>query len=229
MEEPQTPRQLVTSGVTEEQQSQLRSLGDLVLSAYIETGKMRASIALAEHSISILNDLMRQDRESGYSLSTDIPAHISLVQHWPPIAATYAISTLYQFREVLNGFGEWMDASTIKPWLVEPDFVSNALALFEKNFPKWEATRHATAHSAEIRRKVDKNLHSAPLSKGPVRKNKGSTMIMQDTFDGRTMYTTRRGELLKFEATPENYQRLLAVYNLLLSGARVDTSRPLQS
>ena len=64
------------------------------------------------------------------------------------------------------------------------------------------------------------------MSKGPVRKPKGPGVILSDSFDGYAFITSRKGELLRLDMTPDTYQHLFDAYLLLLNGASLVPLKP---
>lgn len=190
----------------------------LLMQAHSEVANFGSCIALGElgfyHLALSLGQVTPDER-------VRLPFPFDVTRSWPTIAAHEAISILYQFEEVLSAIREWASATPFRDNLLVPDAGNNATALFEKHFPKWKQSRHATAHSAEIRLNAENNFHEAPLSRGQIRKKKGAKIIISDSFEGRTFITTRKGELLRFDVTWESFDRLVEVYDLLRLGLTV--------
>ncbi|MCY0146213.1 hypothetical protein OEG84_00385 [Hoeflea sp. G2-23] len=221
MEEPLFPM-LVWGDLNREQIEERAKLDRLISSAYREVDSFRSAIALADHSFSGISELSNKLRNTiENQTSKQIMAQMRVVNMWPVMAAHSAINSLYHFSDVLDGLAQWADGSSFTRHFANPDKpFTPATILFESNFPKWKQTRHAVAHKGEITRKMGANLHKAPINKGSLKKAKGATALIQDFFDDRTFITTRRGELLRFDVTAENYEKLLSVYKLVIQCAQ---------
>ncbi|MBD8890933.1 hypothetical protein [Roseibium litorale] len=196
-----------------------RVLSSIVLRMHKEVSMFYSIMHLADLSFaqmaSVHRDLL-SGHESGQAHSPI--ERIGVFGDWGIVAAHGVIDRLYQFAECLDEAMEWSDRASLTKRFHSSDVFPKANELFNRNFPKWEQTRHAVAHSAEIIRKADKNYHKAPLTKGPISKEKGSSIIMQNSYDGRTFITTRRGELLRLDITWDSYVKILEVYEFVIKG-----------
>jgi hypothetical protein len=168
----------------------------MISEARLEVVYFRSCIALADTGFRETQSLLRARREADSEKAAQANFYSRIVRHWPTIAAHSAISSLFYFRKYLSTIVDWLRISGAHDMLSNPTFADEALALFDKQFPRWRQTRDATAPSADICVKKE------ALGK----------------FEGRTLVTTRYGEVLRFDVTWETYQRLLEVYDLLRSG-----------
>lgn len=220
MHEPEYPEFMPSQPLSGEHQKLLLELGQMVLGARSQLTQFRSCIALADMAFHNLAVLAQKRRENPLARD-DTDFHSRIIEHWPIVAAHSAISNIFHLQETLATISEWIPKSGLAHLLINPTAADDALNLLEKHFPKWKQIRHASAHSAEIGLNPERNWHKAGLRSGQVRKPKGSKMLMMDSFENRTFITTRKGELLRFDVTWENYQYLLEIYDLLRKGVAV--------
>jgi hypothetical protein len=197
MREPETPDlPRPHQPLANEQFQPIFELFRMISEARLEVVYFRSCIALADTGFRETQSLLRARREADSEKAAQANFYSRIVRHWPTIAAHSAISSLFYFRKYLSTIVDWLRISGAHDMLSNPTFADEALALFDKQFPRWRQTRDATAPSADICVKKE------ALGK----------------FEGRTLVTTRYGEVLRFDVTWETYQRLLEVYDLLRSG-----------
>jgi hypothetical protein len=198
--------------LTNEQFQPILELFRMISEVRLEVVYFRSCIALADTGFRETQSLLRARREADSEKAAQANFYSRIVRHWPTIADHSAISSLFYFRKHLSTIEDWLRISGAHDMLSNPAFADEALALFDKQFPRWRQTRNATAPSADMR--VKKEALNFPL----VRKSQGTSVLVMGSFEGRTFVTTRYGEVLRFDVTWETYQRLLEVYDLLRSG-----------
>jgi hypothetical protein len=193
-------------------------LDQIIYSARREVARLRSSIALLETGFARLNELDAHRAKPPYEpLSIELATERDVVWHWPAIAAHAAIDSLYQFAELLKQLAEWREGPGADE-ARDLTCIRSVTDKFNEYFPKWEQTRHATAHSAEIQGNIEKNAHTGRMSKTLVHKPKGTKLMMTDSFNGRTFTTIRKGEYLEFDVTWDNYLRLVEIMDTLTAG-----------
>jgi hypothetical protein len=182
------------ANVTEEQRQQLYEIQSTIIVVHRQMMVFRSSIALADTGF-------REFQLLSEGRSPEAQYHFEIIREWPSIAAHSAIAAVFHLQEALNTVRAQIERSSVRHLLAIPSVADDALVLLEKNFPKWEQTRHASAHSAELTLNPDKNWFRGGISRGGFRVPKGSTAMISENFDGRTFLMTRKGELLKFDVT----------------------------
>lgn len=206
--EPRSPSvaRLLSFCTTEDEKRSARALEVHLRSTWHEVVRFRSCIALADLAWTKLS-----------SKDLDHPVRI-IFKDFTLISAHYSITTLFQFNETLITLYKWAEGSKVAKHIPDVDVASKAQMLFNKNFPKWEALRHATAHTEQIRREHSRNAHRSSLRRSSLQKSKGSDAMIQNIFEDRTFITIRKGELLTLDVTWESYFSLVAVYDLLHTG-----------
>lgn len=206
------------SSASSEELFAINELIGLLRSVHSEVSRFRSAIALADIGL---------DRRTGPAegepwLEWDFRVN------WSIIAAHAALSSLYQIRDLLKGLSERTSSSGLKRYFHNCSAAQQAINELNVTFPKLVQSRHATAHSGEIRSYPERNYHKAPLKrKGYLEKRGGGRMLISDTFFDRTFVTTRRGEFLSFDVTWENYKKLSDWFDRLvlrLAGSIIDPS-----
>lgn len=196
-----------------------RELSHLVDNARDEVLKLRSAIALIDWSFEQSDALAHKRDKDWINAPAALRRDQQIVRDWSRFGAHSAIGTLYQFQDTLSAMVAWVSGHPHEVRnFTDATTAQKALDLFIRHFPKWEQTRHATAHSSEIRRNAKKNAHMGKLSRGLVQKPKGIGLTYGDTFINRVFTTTRKGEILEFDTTWSSYIKLLEVHDLAISG-----------
>jgi hypothetical protein len=175
-ENPDLPR--LHQPLTNEQFQPILELFRMISEVRLEAVCFRSCIALADTGFRETQSLLRARREADSEKAAQANFYSRIVRHWPTIAAHSAISSLFYFRKHLSTIVDWLRISGVHDMLSNPAFADEALALFDKQFPRWRQTQNATAPSVDIR------------VKGALGR-----------FEGRTFVTTRYGEVLRFDVT----------------------------
>lgn len=207
------PKRFWVENKTQTELAEFHGLQTLLTSAYNEVIYFRSAIAIAD--IGFIEKL-RLSKVSVADRSREQHSEMDLVRPWPYIAAHAACNALYQYHEVLDAIVVWASESGAISRFQSKSCAEDARTFFEKAFPKWEQTRHAVAHSAEIAMDYQKNAHRGASRKGIVQKPKGVDALVSNSFQGRTFKTTRKGEFLTLDMTWETYAKFLNVYENLI-------------
>lgn len=196
-----------------------RDIFSLAENARSEVLNFRSAIALIDASFSQIEELRSEIHKDWVNAPNNLRRDEKIIRYWPRIGAHSAISTLYQFQDTLNAIVEFIKENPDDVrHVTDAETANKALVKFNRTFPKWEQTRHATAHSSEIRRDFRKNSHKGKLSRGVISKPKGVMVMISDSFVNRIFTTTRKGEILEFDTTWKSYLELVDIYNLAISG-----------
>lgn len=155
----------------------------------------------------------------------DVVNQVKEFDDWAMIAARAVMDSLFQGREHLDTFLAWASTELVESPLRSAVGAQKACDLFDRHFPKYEQLRHAAFHRAEIGHNPELNRVKAPISRGPLNKNRDTEVMLQDFFEGDQFMTMRKGEMLKLEIVPATYEKFLAVYELLLAETGSDGRR----
>ena len=205
-----------------EDQKVARKICDLCFNLWLEVKELRTAIFLFDHTLDLSNKITG---ETIRAISSPLPRIIetkqntwnSIIHGWPTIAAREVLSVMYNFEWSLNELNSDDSLDLFKKIDFDTTDIEKAREDFAKKFPKIKFSRHASAHRSEIVSNPIKNAFRGKRTKGPVAQSKGSSMIVSEQLSGRTFYNTRKGELLEFDITWDNYKFVLKIYNNIAS------------
>jgi len=206
--------------------SENRKISDLCSSLHSEAATLQSCIALFDHASTITDSIQKKRQNHTSGTSPEVEREDRVTRSWPFIAAREALSSLYNFHWALKELSSVVNESAARERLPNPTGVETSLNNFEKRFNKALLARHAASHRTELQNNVEKNAHKAALSSGPILKPKGTALMMSDCLVNRTYTGTRKGELLKFDVTWENFVAVLETYNEVIAFVAVDEWLP---
>lgn len=189
-----------------------------------EVVHLHACIVLADTGFAGLDHLQAEEQRNIKSAvsARSFPSHDNDLDYKRAInnqiiriAGHSSADALFQFSEILEFLRDDIGSSDASALVLSPT-LDEIRTDFDRLFPKFEQMRHATAHSAEIAAKWQKNSHNGPLSGAIAKKPKGVAIMVSGLFVGRTYHMTRKGEMLRLDVTWDTVEKLERIYCLIL-------------
>lgn len=187
----------------------LRGAPDAEQSAIIRLnfalGRLRRYESDFNAALSLFDFCEHQKNIARSSMKTDPFKYMDISQQltaWQFVAGRDAALTIYHFGWAIDGVNNASSKCKSLFPLIDNDLRRKARRLFDDNFPRNAAMRHAVAHSAEFANKPDEHAYSGPYREPGV--------IIEDvqemnwnSLNNRTFSLTFEGEIFAFDITAE--------------------------
>jgi len=124
----------------------------------------------------------------------------SRLSSWQLVAARDGAMSIFQFGESMKFIKAGVHMAPSLSVMIDSEAWKSANRRFKKDFPRFEAMRHAVAHSAEM---IKTRAH--------LKKNSAGQMFIQSSLSGRQFQATYDGKLLSYEMSQETLNKLTLV------------------